>query len=132
VHAASDAPRVVRRIVCGYGLASLPGEWLQTWRRLDRLLKRTGFKVRASLSPLEELPDDTDILVVPPELREAGRASAAPGTPLLVTTPRAAADAFADLIQRLEAGTELAAERIAPDEPQGPRIVTYRGSTRLD
>ena len=126
-----SAPRLVRRVVCAYRMESLPGAWLQTWRRLDRMLERAGLKVKATLAPLEELPEDMDILVIPPELREAAR-TAAPETPLLVTPPEVAADAFADLVKRLEAGTDYSAERVDPVEQAGPKIVTYRGSTRLD
>jgi hypothetical protein len=125
-------PRLVRRVVCGYRLGFLPGEWLQTWRRLDRVLQRAELKVKATLSPLEELPEDTDILVVPPDLREAANEAAPPGTPILVTPASAAAGAFADLVKRLEAGTELTAERVDPEEAAGPKIVSYRGHTRID
>ena len=115
-----------------YRLGWLPGAWLQTWRRLDRTLQRAGFKVKATLAPLEELPEDTDILVVPPELREAAREVTQSTVPVLVTTPAAAPAAFADLVKRLEAGTELFAERTDPAEAGAPKIVTYRGSTLLD
>ena len=37
--------------------------------------------LKATLAPLEDLPIDTDILVVPPDLREAAREAAPPGTP---------------------------------------------------
>jgi hypothetical protein len=126
------APRPIRRVVCAYSVDSLPGAWLQTWRRLDRLLQRSGFKVKATLAPLEDLPEDTDILVVPPELREAARAAARPGTRVLITPPAAAAAAFEDLVKRLEAGVEITAEHVNPAEQAGPKIVTYRGSTLLD
>lgn len=126
-------PRLVRRVVCGYRTESLPGEWLQTWRRLDRLMQRSGFDVKVTLDPLEALPADTDILVVPPELRQDAYAVLAPGVPLLVTPAAAAAGAFADMVRRLEAGTELFAERLDPlEEANKPRLVTYRGQTRLD
>jgi hypothetical protein len=94
---------VVRRVVCSYRLGWLPGEWLQTWRRLDRVFARANLKVKATLAPLEDLPRDTDILVVPPDLREAAREAAPPGTPILVTPASAAAGAFAELVGRLDA-----------------------------
>ncbi len=128
----AERPRLVRRVVCGYRMGFLPGEWLQTWRRLERVLQRADLKVKATLSPLEELPEDTDILVVPPDLREAAREAAKPGTPILVTPAAAAAGAFAELVKRLEAGSELTAERITPEDREGPKIVSYRGHTRLD
>ena len=127
-----DGPRVVRRVVCGYKQGWLPGDWLQTWRKLDRVLARAKLKVKATLAPLEDMPADTDILVVPPDLREAANAAVPPGTPILVTSAAAAAGAFADLVRRLEAGTELSAERVDPADADKPKIVTYRGQTLID
>src|SRR6476646_8615271 len=105
----ADTPQVkmVRRVVCSYHIGWLPGDWLQTWRRLDRVFARANLRVKATLAPLEDLPEDTDILVVPPELREAAREAAPPGTPILVTPASAAAGAFGDLVNRLLAGTEF-------------------------
>ena len=123
---------MVRRVVCSYKLGWLPGDWLQTWRRLDRLFARAELNVKASLYPLEDLPDDTDILVVPPDLREAARESARPGIPILVTPASAAAGAFAELVTRLEAGAEFTAEKIDPADKDKPKIVSYRGHTLLD
>jgi hypothetical protein len=126
------APRLVRKIVCGYRQGFLPGEWLQTWRRLDRLLARSGLKVKALLEPLEELPADVDLLVIEPDLRVAAEAVKPPGVPILLTMPPTAASDFSALIQRLEAGTELTAERVDPAQAAGPTIVTYRGGLRID
>jgi hypothetical protein len=105
---------MVRQVVCGYRLGWLPSDWLQTWRRLDRALAQANLNVKATLAPLEHLPEGTDILVVPPDLREAARASAAPGTPILVTPASAATGAFNDLVTRLEAGVDLTAEKVDP------------------
>src|SRR5260221_4413865 len=109
-----SGPKLVKRIVCSYRMGWLPGDWLQTWRRLDRVLARANLKVKATLAPLEDLPEDTDILVVPPDLREAARESAKPGTPILVTPASAAAGAFAQLATRLEAGRDLPAPKEDP------------------
>ncbi|HEY2592468.1 MAG TPA: hypothetical protein VGK33_01055 [Chloroflexota bacterium] len=130
---AATAPTLVKRVVCSYHVGWLPGDWLQTWRRLDRTLARAHLRVKATLAPLEDLPDDTDILVVPPELREDAHAAARVGTPILVTPASAAAGAFAELVARLEAGTEFTAEKFDPEaEKARPKIVTYRGHTLLD
>jgi hypothetical protein len=128
----STDARVVRRVVCAYRQGYLPGDWLQAWRRLDRAFARAELKVKATLSPLEDLPADTDILVVPPDLREAAREAVPPGTPILVTPASAAAGAFGDLVSRLQAGTEFTAEKIDPSEKDKPKIVTYRGHTLVD
>jgi hypothetical protein len=125
-------PKMVRRVVCSYKLGWLPGDWLQTWRRLDRVFARAELNVKATLAPLEDLPEDTDILVVPPDLREAAYAAARPGMPILVTPAGAAAGAFADLVSRLQAGTEFTAEKTDPNQKDKPKIVSYRGHTLLD
>jgi hypothetical protein len=129
---AAPTARLIARVVVGYRLGFLPGEWLQTWRRLDRALARANLKVKATLAPLEELPEDTGVLVVSPDLREAAREFALPGTPILVTPASSAAGAINDLIARLEAGTELRADKIDPEEAAGPKIVSYTGYTRID
>jgi hypothetical protein len=123
---------MVRRVVVSYSLGWLPGDWLQTWRRLDRVFARANLKVKAGLHPLEDLPEDTDILVVPPELRDAAREHARPGTPILVTPASSAAGAFADLVARLEAGKEFTAEHIDPADKDAPNIVSYRGHTLIE
>jgi hypothetical protein len=131
--ASTPGPKVVRRVVCSYRLGWLPGDWLQTWRRLDRVFARANLRVKATLAPLEDLPEDTDILVVPPDLREDARGAVPPGTPILVTPASAAAGAFAELVSRLEAGTDFTAEHIDPEVEKGkPKIVSYRGHTLLD
>src|SRR6202043_3948668 len=56
-------PKMVRRVVVSYQLGWLPGDWLQTWRRLDRTFARADLQVKAILAPLEDLPPETDILV---------------------------------------------------------------------
>jgi hypothetical protein len=89
-------------------------------------------KVKATLAPLEDLPEDIDILVVPPELRDAARESAKPGIPILVTPVSSAAGAFAELVTRLEAGIDFTAEKIDPADKDKPKIVSYRGHTLLD
>ena len=109
-------PKVVRRVVLGYQLGWLPGDWLRAWRRLDKLFAQAELNVQATLAPLDGLPDDTDILVVPPELRDAARQTARPGTPILVTPAASAAAAFADLVSRLQAGQGFTAERLAASD----------------
>jgi hypothetical protein len=123
---------VLRRIVCAYRLGLLPGDWLQTWRRLDRLMERSGFKVKVALEPLEDLPEGVDLLVIPADLRAAAEATVPPGVPMVLTTPRTAAEDFAALMRRLEAGTELRAERTDPSAANSPTVVTYRGGLRID
>jgi hypothetical protein len=130
---AEKSPVVVKRVVCSYHLGWLPGEWLQTWRRLDRVFARANLRVKATLAPLEDLPTDTDILVVPPELRDDAREAVPTGTPILVTPASAAAGAFAELVARLEAGMDFTAEKFDPEvEKTRPKIVSYRGHTILD
>src|SRR5262245_26247997 len=98
--AETPAPRMVRRVACGYQAGVLPGEWLQTWRRLDRLFERSGLKVKALLTPLDDLGEDIDVLVVPPELRDDAEARVGTDVPIVVTTPAEAPIEFAELVRR--------------------------------
>src|SRR5260221_10980724 len=116
-----SGPKLVKRIVCSYRMGWLPGDWLQTWRRLGRRLARAKLKVKATLAPLEDLPEDTDILVVPPDLREAARESAKPGTPILVTPASAAAGALAPLVIPPEAGGRLPPRKGQPPRTEKPQ-----------
>ena len=124
-----SVPRLVRRIACGYAPGRLPGEWLQTWRRLASSLERAGLDVRATLDPLDELPADADVLLLPPELAAPG-GFPPPAGPLLITTSAADAPRVLDeLVARIAAGADLTANRLDPD---APRVVTYRGTLRAD
>jgi hypothetical protein len=129
----AKTPRMVRRVACIYRLDALPGAWLQAWRRLDRVLVRAKFDVKATLDPIENLPEAADILVVPPELRAEVLEKVRPGVPILVTSAETAAGAFNDLLRRLEEGIEVTAEKIEPEaRAAAAKIVRYRGSTRLE
>jgi hypothetical protein len=123
-------PRVVRRIVCGYEPGLLAGDWLQAWRRLRHVLDRADLAVPGTLAPLDDLPDDTDVLIVPPELVEAARL-AAPTAHLIATTAAAAAAGFDTLAAALVAGVDLTATR-SPAPARDTRVVNYRGPSRLD
>ena len=124
---------MVRRVVVSYSLGWLPGDWLQTWRRLDRVFARANLKVKAGLHPLEDLPEDTDILVVPPELaRRRTRARA----------PRHAHPGHARGIRRRRVRRPggVAWKRVKNSPPNtstlptedAPNIVSYRGHTLIE
>ena len=121
-------PRLlVRTIVCAYVRAELPTPWLAIFHRFQRVMEKAGLKVRVRLLPLESLPDEFEVLVVPPELQEAAEAVQS-GARLIVTTRADAPAAAAALLREIEAGVTLYAEKVRPGEPQ---IMTYRGSDVL-
>ena len=120
-------PQLVRTIVCGYVRAELPTPWLAIFHRFERVMEKSGLKVRVRLLPLEELPDSYEVLVVPPELQEL--AEALHTTARLIVTSRADAPAAAAaLLREIEEGVTLYAEKVRPGEP---KITTYRGSEIL-
>ncbi len=116
----------LRTLVCGYTVEELPVAWLRVFHRFEHALGRAGWRIRVRLYPLEELPDEVDVLVVPPELEERARA-VRPAARVVVTTRERAADAVDALLHELETG-EIVAERAKPGEP---RIVTHRGAEIL-
>lgn len=118
---------LVRTIVCAYVRAELPTPWLAIFHRFQRVMEKAGLKIRVRLLPLESLPESFEILVVPPELREAAEALQSDKR-LVVTTRVEAPAAAAELLREIEAGVTLYAEKVRPGEPQ---IMTYRGSDVL-
>lgn len=119
----SGPPRLIRCIVCGYSRERLPTPWLQVFRRFDRAMARARLRVRVRVAPLEDLPEDFQVLVVPPELLERARA-VAPGAWTIATTPETAPLAVDEVVRALQSGTTYYAEPARPDEP---RIVRHRG-----
>jgi hypothetical protein len=118
---------LVRTIVCAYTQAELPTPWLAIFHRFERVMARAGLRIRVRLFPLEELPEGFEVLVVPPELREAAEALQT-GARLIVTTRAEAPGAADALLREIERGETLYAEKIRPGEP---KIMTHRGGDIL-
>lgn len=134
-HAAHDGAAsrsIPRRIVVGYRPGSLPGEWLQVWRRLDRVVAHSRMRLRASMEPLDSLPDDTDVLIVEPQLGELAVTTMRPDAVLICVSAPEAGEAIDALMAQLERAATDADLLPEPRADDAPRIVTYRGSTRLD
>ena len=113
--------------MCAYTQAELPTPWLAIFHRFERVMEKAGLRVRVRLFPLEALPESFEVLVVPPELQEAGEALQTRAR--LIVTSRAQAPAAADeLLREIERGETLYAERVRPGEP---KIMTHRGSDVL-
>lgn len=123
----AEERRLVRTIVCAFIQAELPTPWLAIFHRFERVMQKAGLKVRVRLLPLETLPETFEVLVVPPEIREAAEALQT-GARLIVTTRAEAPAAAAELLREIEEGVTLYAERVQPGEP---KIMTYRGSEIL-
>lgn len=122
-----DERRLVRSIVCAYTQAELPTPWLAIFHRFERVMEKAGLRIRVRLFPLEALPETFEVLVVPPELQEAAEALQT-GARLIVTTRADAPAAAAALLQEIERGETLYAERVRPGQP---KIMTHRGNDVL-
>lgn len=120
-------PQLIRTIVCAYTQAELPTPWLAIFHRFERTMAKAGLRIRVRLFPLEALPESFEVLVVPPELREAA-ASLQAGARLIVTTRAEAAAAADVLLREIERGEALYAEKVRPGEP---KIMTHRGGDIL-
>ncbi len=119
--------RLVRTIVCAYTRDELPAWWVQVHRRFERAGRRAGLDVRVRLEPLEDLPEQFEIIVVASELvdRVASLGSAARVIPV---TRQDAGSAAAGLMRELESGASIYAERAKPD---APKVIVHRGSEIL-
>jgi hypothetical protein len=119
--------RLVRTIVCAYTQAELPTPLLAIFHRFQKVMQRSGLRIRVRLFPLEELPETFEVLVVPPELREAAEALES-GARVIVTSRAEAAGASAGLLAEIEGGLTLYAERAQPGDTE---IITFRGAEIL-
>ncbi len=130
--AAPSSPRRLRRIAFGYTLDNFPGALIVGQHQLTRKLERAGFDVAVSFCPLNDLPADTDILIVAPELVPAA-CQAAPHSHVQIVENFINHPAYDELIEQLQAGKEWMAARLA-DRPvtEGGKILHYRGYERID
>ena len=116
-------PRVIRTIVCAFRRDELPADDLQIFRRFEHAMKKAGWAIRVRLEPIERLPEQCDVLVVSPPLREI--AERIDRDVLLVVTTRQNAGTAADqLLREIERGDPITADRA---DPNAPRVVTHRG-----
>jgi mannitol-specific phosphotransferase system IIBC component len=123
---ASQAPRRVSTIVCAFS-GELPTAWLAVFHRFERRVKKERLRIRVRVFALETLPDEFDVLVVPPELADRARAIA--GDARVVVTTRGDAPAAAeDLVREILEGRSLYADPVRPGDP---KIVTHRGMEEL-
>lgn len=122
-----DERQLVQTIVCAFSQAELPTPWLAIFHRFERVMEKAGLRIRVRLFPLEALPESFEVLVVPPELREAAE-TLQTSARLIVTTRAEAPAAAAALLEEIQRGETLFAERV---QPGAPKIMTHRGSDIL-
>lgn len=115
---------MIRSIVCAFTREELPTSWLQVFRRFEHAITKAGWKIRVRLEPLEQLPEQYDLIVVSPDLRARAEAATTNGAFVFVTTRQSAADAADQLLRELARGDVLHAEKA---DPNAPKIVTHRG-----
>ncbi len=124
------APRVTRRIVCGYERELLPTWWLQVHRWVKTRLEREGALVQVDLLPVSDLPPDVDLLIVAPEVLHGARESA-PGVECVAITaddyPRQVVEVLAHLRDR---GWYKVKDPTVSEAPK-PRIVRHIGYERV-
>ena len=115
--------RVIRTVVCAFSRDELPADDLQVFRRFEHSMKKAGLDVRVRLEPIEELPEQLDVLVVSPAL--AKKAAAVAGDAIvMVTTRQTVAEAADRLLAEIARGYPITA---AKKDPNAPIIVRRRG-----
>ena len=115
--------RVIRTVVCAFSRDELPADDVQVFRRFEHSMKKAGLDVRVRLEPIEELPEQLDVLVVSPALAKKAEAVAADAI-VMVTTRQTAAEAADRLLAEIARGYPITA---AKKDPNAPIIVRRRG-----
>ena len=115
--------RVIRTVVCAFSRDELPADDLQVFRRFEHSMKKAGLDVRVRLEPIEELPEQLDVLVVSPALEKKAAAVAGDAI-VMVTTRQTAAEAADRLLAEIARGYPITA---AKKDPNAPIIVRRRG-----
>jgi mannitol-specific phosphotransferase system IIBC component len=125
-------PRLIRTIGFVYALDYMPAPLLVGYNQLRRKVERAGFQIEVSLVPLNDLPDDLDILFVPAALETAAR-QAVPGKWTIAVESYLNHPSYNALVERLAEGREIRALRTAEIPPaHGNVILRYRGNVRID
>ena len=115
--------RVIRTVVCAFSRDELPADDVQVFRRFEHSMKKAGLDVRVRLEPIEELPEQLDVLVVSPALEKKAAAVAGDAI-VMVTTRQTAAEAADRLLAEIARGYPITA---AKKDPNAPIIVRRRG-----
>jgi hypothetical protein len=115
--------RVIRTVVCAFSRDELPADDLQVFRRFEHSMKKAGLDVRVRLEPIEQLPEEVDVLVVSPALESHAQRLAGDAI-VMVTTRQTAAGAADRLLAEIARGFPITA---AKKDPNAPHIVRRRG-----
>ena len=127
-------PRLIRRIGFGYKLDFMPAPLIVGYHTLAKKIEQAGFNIKVLLVPLNDLSPDWDLVFVPKEF-ESDVAAILPAEQIIALDEFLNQPLYADLVRRLEAGTEIYAERVDPNQAEKDRagtIVRYRGYDRID
>ena len=126
-------PTLIRRIVFGYTLDNFPGAIVLGHHQLKRMVARAGFAIKVTLAPLTDLPPDTDLLFIPPELESVAHSLLAPER-IHIVEEMVNHPSYARLIENLVEGVAITAAR--RDDPTAAEnagnIITYRGNQRVE
>jgi mannitol-specific phosphotransferase system IIBC component len=126
-------PRVVEKIVFGYERA-VPAALLVGFEQLKHKLKRAGLNVRVTFLPLDNLPDDVDVLLVTEDAIVAARRHA-PNAELIALQQYRNSPEYSMLVSQLQEGVELRVKTGNDDTgtaSEQSQTVKYRGYRRVE
>ncbi|MBI5302221.1 MAG: hypothetical protein HY868_08795 [Chloroflexi bacterium] len=126
-------PRTLLRVVFGYAVECFPGALILGYHQLKRMFVRAGFVVKVSMSPLSDLPPDTNLLLVPTALAEEARRGAF-DCQIEVLEDFLNAPIYSTLIHQLTESIEWTAPKIVGQTTPNDdgEIVNYRGYERVE
>ena len=126
-------PKPIRKIGFGYKLDFMPAPLIVGYHQLAKKIKQAGFNIKVALVPLNDLSTDWDLVFVPREF-ESEVAAVLSAEQIIALDEFVNQPLYADLVRRLEEGTEICAERIDPNQVKSDAgtTVRYRGYERID
>lgn len=126
-------PKPIRKIGFGYKLDFMPAPLILGYHQLSKKIEHAGFNVKVSLIPLNEINSDWDLVFVPKEF-ESEAALVLPSECVIGLDKFVNQPYYAELLRRLEEGTEICAERVDPNQASREEgtIMRYRGYERIE
>lgn len=128
----SQEPKLIRKIGFGYAVDLMPADLVLGYHQLSKKFEQAKFDIKVSLVPVHEIPPDLDLLFIPREL--ARQAAQVISTECIIALDEFVNQSvFAELVQRLEEGTEIRALRAEAAENRSEGVTMhYRGYERMD
>ncbi len=131
--------RLIRKIVVGYELDSLPPSLMRSFTVLRAKVARKKLRIKVLILPISRLPEDVDVLFVSEKLIDKAQSRAPGAVRVAAIDPQKTYQAaYEQLLDDLRHGQDIYAEQTDRDGgideigERGGIMMRYRGSERID